>query len=169
VNPHLIVLPAFEVIGPKTYISGLDNEQFGQFWEQCRTDGRLQTVHLIQQLSGKPVGRQTKGFVLGVSRVEMNPAKRDFDYMIAVEVPEGGLPTELACDGLSRYTVPASLWAVFECDGEMPGALVASEMYAFMEWLPTSGYQHALAPEMEVYTASQVPYCEFWLPICRTM
>jgi AraC family transcriptional regulator len=32
-----------------------------------------------------------------------------------------------------------------------------------MEWLPTSGYEHALAPEMEVYLSGDA--CEFWLPI----
>jgi AraC family transcriptional regulator len=34
-----------------------------------------------------------------------------------------------------------------------------------MEWLPNSGYEHALAPEMEVYPSQGEEYCEFWLPI----
>ena len=63
--------------------------------------------------------------------------------------PAGDLPA-----GLERYEVPAARWAVFECRGKVPDSIVASEMYAFMDWLPDSGYRHALAPEMEVYPAS---------------
>jgi len=33
----------------------------------------------------------------------------------------------------------------------VPESIVQAEMFAFMEWLPQSGYEHALAPEMEVY------------------
>ena len=44
--------------------------------------------------------------------------------------------------------------------------IVTAEKFAFMEWLPNSGYEHALAPEMEVYPASNgETYQEFWLPI----
>ena len=164
--PRIVTRPAFEIIGPKTWIEGPDNEQFGRFWQDCRASGLLQTVQSIQQASGKPSGPQTGGAVIGVSRVEADPAQRAFFYMIAVEMPEHGLPSGIMEASLERYTVPAATWAVFECLGPVPDALVASEMYAFMEWLPASGYQHALAPEMEVYPATEEAYCEFWLPIC---
>lgn len=164
--PRIIVRPAFEVIGPKTWIGGQDNEQFGRFWQECRASGLLQTVQRIQQSSGQPAGAQTSGAVLGISRVEVDPANRQFYYMIAVEMPASGLPAGVPEEGLERFTVPAGEWAVFECHGPVPHALVASEMYAFMEWLPSSGCQHASAPEMEVYPATNEPYCEFWLPIC---
>ena len=45
-----------------------------------------------------------------------------------------------------------------------------SEIYAFTQWLPASGYAHANAPEMEVYLpgVSGAEYvCEFWLPVMR--
>ena len=35
---RLIELPAFEVLGKKTWISGQDNALFGRFWEQCRSE-----------------------------------------------------------------------------------------------------------------------------------
>jgi AraC family transcriptional regulator len=68
-------------------------------------------------------------------------------------------------EGMETYLVPATQWAVFECRGKVPMSIVQAEMFAFMEWLPKSGYEHALAPEMEVYTPGENDYCEFWLPI----
>ena len=158
--------PAFEVIGKKAWISGQDNELFGQFWVQCEQERLFER---FEQLSGNRPGQQTGSSMLGISRVEADPTNRAFYYMIAIEAPATGAPVSGAED-LERYCVPASRWAVFECVGKLPEAIVKSEMFAFMEWLPLSEYAHARAPEMEVYFpgndgASEESYCEFWLPI----
>jgi AraC family transcriptional regulator len=158
---RLVDRPAFSVAGRSTWISGPDNEQFGRFWEQCHTDG---TFDLFRALTDMAPGSQTQGHVLGVSRVEADPGRREFSFLIAVEVPKTADTGDL-----ERTTVPASHWAVFEAHGPVPDALVEAEMYAFAEWLPASGYDHAQAPEMEVYPPSPdaQPYCEFWLPVKR--
>ena len=160
VHPRIVERPGFEVAGRATWISGQDNSLFGRFWEQCRADG---TLSLLDQMRGPQPGAQTAGFVLGISRVENDPANRAFHYLIAAEKPAGAATPA----GLETYEVPAARWAVFGCHGPMPDALVQAEMLAFMEWLPTSGFAHARAPEMEVYPASSngEPYCEFWLPV----
>jgi len=160
VTPRIVERPAFRVAGRKAWISGPDNAIFGRFWVQCRAEGLFET---FARLTGMRPGAQTGGTVLGVSRVEQDPAKRDFYYMIAVE-------TEAEAEGLESYLVPAARWAVFSSRGLMPEALVQAEMHAFMEWLPASGYRHALAPEMEVYPPEEAGpggevSCEFWLPI----
>ncbi len=154
---------AFYVIGPKVWIGGQDNELFGQFWEECKASGMLTALNSLN--AGK-TGVQTGSSLLGVSRVETDPQNRSFYYMIAREVPEA-IPLQ---DGMERYQVPRCTWAVFECHGKVPEAIVKSEMYAFMEWLPQSGYQHAPAPEMEVYFPDSDGenddcYTEFWLPV----
>jgi AraC family transcriptional regulator len=159
---RLINRPAFHIIGRKGWIGGPDNEQFGRFWEQCRAEGLFA---VLETVSHWQPGTQTGGTTLGVSRVEQDPTKRDFYYMIAVENP-----AQVDLPGLEAYEVPATQWAVFECRGKVPDAIVKSEMVAFMEWLPNSGYEHALVPEMEVYFpgtdgASDDCYAEFWLPI----
>jgi AraC family transcriptional regulator len=158
VNFHIIERPAFDVIGRQIWIGGQDNSLFGRFWQECRQNGLLTE---LRQLSGGYPGAQTSGLTLGISRVERDPSKREFFYMIAVEKPANCPPQ----DGLESYHVPAALWAVFECRGKVPESIVQAEMFAFMEWLPTSGYEHALAPEMEVYPNLGEEYCEFWLPI----
>jgi AraC family transcriptional regulator len=157
---RLIDRPAFTIAGRKTYISGPDNEQFGRFWARARAEGLFAVFDQLRQQTGCFPGPRTNGAVLGVSRVEKEPAKRDFDYMIAIEVPDDFQVVEL-----NTYQVPAGRWAVFECRGKVPEAIVEAEIYAFTQWLPSSGYHHALAPEMEVYPASEEEYCEFWLPV----
>jgi AraC family transcriptional regulator len=159
---RIVDRPAFRIAGKSTYISGPDNEQFGRFWQECQTGGLMEQ---LQRLTGFQPGAQTGGATLGVSRVEQDPNKRDFNYMIAVEAePDADV------GDLETYLVPACRWAVFECRGPVPAAIVASEIYAFSQWLPASGYTHDFAPEMEVYPPSSPaqgsePYTEFWLPI----
>ena len=161
---HLIDRPAFTIAGKQTFITGPDNTQFGRFWDECRAAGLLETLAAMR---GRQAAPQTNAAVLGVSRVEQDPANRAFFYMIAVEVDDANnsaLQPEDAA--LETYSVPAGRWAVFECHGTPPDLIVAAEMFAFGQWLPNSQYRHALAPEMEVYpTNGGETYCEFWLPV----
>jgi AraC family transcriptional regulator len=162
IGHRMLRRPAFQVVGKKTWISGQDNGLFGRFWEQCRAEGLFET---LKQVGGLQPGPQTGGVTLGVSCVDHDPTKREFYYLIGVEHP-GDCPAL----GLESYQVPASRWAVFECRGKVPDSIAEAEMYAFMEWLPSSRYVHANAPEMEVYPpesdgSSEDNYCEFWLPI----
>lgn len=160
-NVRIIDRPAFEILGKKCWISGPDNEQFGRFWQKCREEGLLDLFTQIKQQTGYSTGLQTNATVLGVSRVESDPTKRSFYYMVAIEAPK-----EFLTEDLEFYQVPASKWAVFECIGKVPDAIVSAEIFAFTRWLPASGYTHALAPELEVYLANgDENACEFWLPV----
>ena len=161
-NIRIVECPAFHVVGRKTWISGQDNELFGRFWETCRQEGLFD---LFEQITHLQPGQQTGGTTMGISRVENDPSLRSFDYMIAVETSHDNNTGDL-----EAYLVPASLWAVFECRGKVPDSIVTSEIYAFSEWLPASGYRHANAPEMEVYLPGESGddyLCEFWLPIVK--
>ncbi len=154
----------FTVLGRSTWISGQDTAQFGAFWQSASAGGLLID---LERLREGALGRETGSVILGVSRVEADPANRAFPYMIAIESERLG-----GRGDLESYQVPASTWAVFRNSGPMPDALVAAEMYAFQEWLPASGYRHAHAPELEVYLPDDVTrtsgvICEFWLPIER--
>ena len=161
-EPHLVERPSFEVFGQKTWISGKDNDLFSSFWAAARKGGLLERLN---EVNSQHPGSQTQGIILGISQVEKDPADRSFYYWIAVEKPNG-----IETPGLDTYRVPAARWAVFNCWGEIPQAIVESEIYAFTKWLPASRYIHAPAPEIEVYlpaslTVRDQPGCEFWLPI----
>jgi AraC family transcriptional regulator len=161
IKHRIVEKPAFDVVGKKTWISGQDNELFGQFWVKCQEE---QLFERLEKLSNNQPGRQTGSSVLGISCVEKDPTNRAFYYMIAIENPD------THSQEMELYHVPASRWAIFECIGKIPEAIVKSEIYAFTEWLPSSANEHAKAPEMEVYFPgndgmSEDSYCEFWLPI----
>ena len=156
VQVRIVTKPAFEVTGVKTWISKV--EDFHNFWNKCHEDG---TVSTLKALNNGSIGENTNSLIFGVSRVEKDPEDRDFYFYIATECANQDHST------YETFTIPESLWAIFESKGPIQNALFEAEMYAFKEWLPSSGYLHAKAPELEVYPAHDSQVVEFWLPIVK--
>ena len=91
-----------------------------------------------------------------------------FDYWI------GTITDEPCPEGFEEINIPTCTWAVFEAVGPMrplPNALQDITKRIFSEWLPNSGYQHAMAPEVEYYPMGDMTdklyKCEIWIPIVR--
>jgi len=127
-----------------------------KMWEQLNADGTSSRV-------GKLLNGQIKG-LLGVCVDKRGGGQQDvMDYWIAAE-HEGKVP-----EGFSSLTIPASKWVVFEVHGPMPDAMQKTWQQIFTEWFPTSGYQHAGTPEMEVYPEDEPAnlnyYSEIWIPV----
>ena len=84
--------------------------------------------------------------------------------MIGVEEIKDTLPK-----GYISATIPAATWAVFESVGALPEAIQDLTRRIFTEWMPSTGYQHDCAPELEVYPEGDMysaDYrCEIWIPI----
>lgn len=148
---------AFKIVGVKENFNMNVDESFAQvplFWQKSVQDGII--TKLCGVMSQPPLG------ILGVCTC-MNG--KDFDYYIAVatnkETPEG----------MVEYTVPECTWAVFECIGPMPTAIQELQKRIVAEWLPTSGYEYADAPDIEVYSEgdqqSATYKSEVWLPIVK--
>ncbi len=156
VNVRIENKPKFEVTGKKTWISKV--EDFHNFWSECHEDD---TISTLKSLRSQNAGVITQSLILGVSRVENDPNNRDFYFYIATEY-EGNDNRNF-----ETFTIPASQWAIFESKGDVLSALFEAEMYAFNEWLPSSGYIHAKAPELEVYPLRDSQIVEFWLPIIK--
>ncbi|MGI6402869.1 MAG: AraC family transcriptional regulator [Oscillospiraceae bacterium] len=148
---------AFRIVGVKEHYELNIEENFAQvpaFWAKTVQSGKFpQILNLLNQ---EPRG------ILGVSSC-MNG--RDFDYYIAaasnMAVPEG----------LEEYTVSACTWAIFTCIGPMPSAIQSLQKRIVTEWLPTSGYEYANAPDIEVYfegdQQAEDYRCEVWLPVIK--
>lgn len=91
-----------------------------------------------------------------------------FDYWI-------GTMTEEPCpEGFEEITIPACTWAIFEAIGVMrplPNSLQEIWGRIYSEWLPNSGYQHAMVPEIEYYPVGDMMdpkyKCEVWIPIVK--
>ncbi len=89
-----------------------------------------------------------------------------FDYWI-------GCMSDKECpENLEEITIPATSWAVFEVIGSMrplPNPMQDIWKRIYSEWLPNSGYKHAMLPEIEYYSAGDMladDYrSEIWIPI----
>lgn len=156
INVRIEEKSEFLVAGRKIWISGQDNEQFGEFWRVANENG---LVSSLRKLSKNSPGKNTNSCVFGVSCVEKDPNNRAFNFFIATEINNNNI------DDLEIYLIPSAKWVIFSNHGELPMSLIEAKIYAFREWLPTSGYQHAYAPELEVYPVHDNTLVEFWLPI----
>ena len=148
---------AFKIVGVKEHFDMSLEESFRNvplFWQKTVQSGAVPQI--LSAMDREPYG------LLGVSTC-MNG--RDFDYYIAVA------SSRPAKEGMAEYEVPACTWAIFDCVGPMPLALQDLQKRIVTEWLPSSGYEYADAPDIEVYPEgdqmSAEYRCQAWLPVTK--
>lgn len=146
---------AFRIAGVMRHFKLNVEENFTEvpkFWTQTHQNGNFAKVCELSNM--EPCG------VLGVCTC-MNG--NDFDYYIAC-ASDKAVP-----EGMVDYMVPACDWAIFDCRGPMPEAIQKLQTRIVTEWLPTSGYEYADAPDIEVYTEGNTSSPDYmtqvWLPI----
>jgi AraC family transcriptional regulator len=148
--------PEFNVIGLKTWISGTDNDLFGDFWKKCHANNEINQIRKFLTDNDNSV---TKSVILGFSCIENDPNVRSFYFYIAAETQVN--------ENKGRYevvNVKPYKWAIFSSEGNDFSALMGCEMYAWKEWLPNNGiYIHENGPELEVYFEENK--IEYWIPI----
>jgi AraC family transcriptional regulator len=135
-----------------------------QFWQEFM---KTPDYGALCALGGGKPGTVTGGGCLGIC-IEPNEPIKDvnnytFDYGIAVE-----LPAKAGSGKFERYSVPAATWAVFDCTIDN---LQEVTKKIFSEWFPATGYEHAMAPELEIYLPedprSKVMQCQIWIPVIK--
>ncbi len=148
---------AFRLVGYKTASTWTPEKQEGfalipKFWQEKGPA----IPALMPLMEGQPLG------LLGVSVGDWQTAGR-FDYYIAVASQKP------AAAGMEAYEVPACTWAVFECKGAIPASIQTMQKRIMTEWLPSSGYRYADAPDIEQYTegdqSSEDYLCYIWVPV----
>ena len=147
---------SFRVVGVKESASTVDGVNFKKI-PQMWADLPKETFMEILALSDRdPSG------VLGVC-ADMD--EDCFDYWIAAAT---GAPCP---PGLASLEIPACTWAVFEATGPMPGAIQELFSRIYTEWLPTSGYEHAPAPDIEWYSDGDMGSSGYksavWIPLLK--
>jgi AraC family transcriptional regulator len=150
----MVHLDTFSVAGVREFTSMKNGENLvniPQMWAHLSAE----TFARLRNLSDlEPSG------VLGVSA---NMHDNGFDYWIAAAT------TKDCPDGLEKLDIPAAQWAVFEIAGAMPQAIQDGYKKVFDEWLPSSGCQHADAPEIEWYSEGDMSSpdykSEIWIPV----
>lgn len=146
------------IVGAKALLEKNVEENFNtvpMLWQEVAQSGKIMEIASL-------MGPDSKG-VLGVSACMDYLDK--WEYYIAVETDKE------APKGLEEYTIPACTWAVFPGEGQMPTAIQDIEKRAITEWLPTSGYEYADAPDIELYL-NQDPMdskFEVWIPIRKNL
>ena len=155
--------PAFSLTGVSLRTTTKDKErqsfkEIPALWERCAKDGTLATLQSLVP-PGSSIG------IAGVCS-EFDMESGEFSYFIAVETPgdRAALPA-----GCRDIPVPAATWGVFESRGPLPEAIQGVTMRIFSEWFPSSGWEHAEGPELEIYSPGnpQDPnyLSEVWIPL----
>ena len=129
-----------------------------EFWSRCILDG---TVDRIRAAAGIGEGGQ-----LHAALHHWRPGV--FAYLIGSYLPESGMP-----NGYEKLEIPKHTWAIFSTglypDGT--GMPLVHDIWKriFPEWFPTSGYEHADGPELEMtYDRGNGLYeMEVWIPVIR--
>ena len=125
------------------------------FWQKAAPQ-IPQIISLISLMTGEPKG------MLGVSTFNEAEEKQNY-YYIAVASDE---PVP---DGMNELNVPGNTWAVFPGSGTQDD-IQALQIRIVSEWLPTSGYEWANAPDVEVYLNDDPKNMQFevWLPVVKS-
>ena len=144
---------AFRIIGVSQPLDKEIENNFAvvpKMWQEAALNGTIQ--RLAGLMDTAPMG------LLGVS------ACNDVDqwkYFIAVSSTKETTEFE-------EYTVPAATWAIFAGTGTNQ-TIQELEQRIVTEWLPTSGYEYANAPDVEVYLNPdpQNAQYEVWIPVIK--
>ncbi|NYE08677.1 AraC family transcriptional regulator [Bacillus niacini] len=157
-NYKIVEKESFKVVGVKREFSCENGENLAgipKMWDDVHVDG---TNDLLFELNNG----QLKG-ALGVCVDKRAPGSPLMDYWIGTD-HKGETP-----EGLLELEIPASKWGVFEVHGAMPDAMQNTWKQIISEWFPSSHYQHAGTPDLEVYSngnpSSSDYYSEIWIPL----
>lgn len=156
-NYKFVEKDAFTVVGKKIHVSTKNGENFqivSSFCKDCDQDG---TCESLEKLVADDMG------IMGICA---NFEKEYFDYYMAVTHSGGKIPA-----GMETLLIAKNTWVVFESVGPLPDAIQDVWKRIFSEWFPTSEYEHADAPELEVYEQGDMlkaDYkCYVWIPVVK--
>src|SRR5690606_27642524 len=97
--------------------------------------------------------------------LDFDAKQEHFTYLIGAEKNIENVPADW-----EEREIPPLTWAVFPVHGAMPDSMPKVWERIFSEWFPSTGYEHAEGPEMEVYLSDGDPssddyYSEIWVPV----
>lgn len=144
---------AFKIVGVSMPLSKEMEKNFGEvpkMWQKLMNDGTLEK--LANMIEIEPKG------MLGVNACS---EEDNWRYFIAAATNK---PTNKEFEEL---IIPEMTWAIFYGEGTMPDSIQSLEKRIFTEWIPTSGYEYANAPDIEVYFSPnpQDAKFEIWIPV----
>lgn len=150
-NYRMVTKEAFRIVGVSAPLHKELEQNFTvvpQMWQEAAGNGTIEK--LAGMMDAPPAG------LLGVSACH---DEEQWKYWIAVSSTKD-------CGEFEEYTVPACTWAIFPGSGANL-SIQNLEQRIITEWLPTSGYEYANAPDIEVYLNAdpQNAQYEVWIPV----
>lgn len=143
---------AFRIVGVKLQTTIENGECYRStplFWSNLiQSGGQNDILALMNQ---EPYG------LLGVSNYSPDFSSGEFDYYIACSTDKS-VPK-----GMAELIVPESTWAMFSSNSKDAKVIQKLEQSIVMEWLPTSGYEFAKAPDIEAYDENGK--ADIWIPV----
>lgn len=137
-------------------------------WFSTENDSQLTEIpkmwdSVSEELKSRIVELSSNDGVIGLCGDMYNGG---FEYWI-------GCMSDRECpQDLEEMTIPASSWAVFEVIGSMsqlPNPMQEIWKRIYSEWLPNSGCEHAMLPEIEYYPEGDMMdehyRSEIWIPL----
>ena len=152
-NYRIETKEAFRIVGVSAPLDKEIEKNFmvvPKLWQDAAANGTIQ--QLAAMMDTPPMG------LLGVSACN---DEEQWKYFIAVSSTK-------AKGAFEEYSVPASTWAIFSGTGTSQ-SIQELEQRIVTEWLPTSGYEYANAPDIEVYLNPdpQNAQYEVWIPVTK--
>lgn len=124
-------------------------ETVPKMWATAATNGTIPKLASI--MNANPMG------MLGVSSCNLS---NNWRYYIAVA------STNQIDESLEEFIVPECTWAIFSGEGHAQ-SIQQLQKRIITEWFPTSGYEYANAPDIEVYINADPENSKYevWIPV----
>ncbi|MDR1689278.1 MAG: AraC family transcriptional regulator [Clostridiales bacterium] len=151
---------AFEVFGIERIYGNDETGKVPEFWNECHQNGSYE--RLVSAAGGvpNPDGMCVINAVCGYCE----PGDNTFPYMICALKKTGS-----KTDGFKVAQIPKATWAVFRSEKASNIGTQIPTLFnrAYSEWLPSSGYEKATGPDMEIYYSAShgMFFEEVWLPV----
>ncbi|MCL2300218.1 MAG: AraC family transcriptional regulator [Firmicutes bacterium] len=153
---------AFEVFGIERVFGNDETALVPKFWDELLENGEYDRLY---QAAGAVRGEDGMHCVNAVCGYNEVGGDR-FPYMICALKKPGS-----NTDGFKTAQIPKATWAVFRSEKADHMGIAMKTLFdrAYQEWLPSSGYQWAAAPDMELYySAPDGKYFEeAWIPVAK--
>ena len=153
---------AFEVFGIERVFGNDEVALVPDFWTELRENGECERLYQAAGAKCAENGMHCISAVCGYNEVSGDR----FPYMIcALKKPDSDT------SGFKTTQIPKATWAVFRSEKIDCMGSAMKELFdrAYQEWLPSSGYEWAPAPDMEIYYTADGGKCfeEVWIPVIK--
>jgi len=139
---------AFDIFGLERVFKHAQSGKVPDFWRECMENGEydrlFQAAGSAEQKSGPCLINAACGY--------RETDKDSFSYILFAQIKDG-------CDvsGFTTARIPKATWAVFRSEvSDTIGKQIPKLFHrAYSEWLPSSGYDKASGPDLEIYAGTE--------------